>query len=638
MLGFCCLMYIYNNMRPIKLKDLINESYINSSPFSKNLNEDLKYLEQKLIEEGLWDIIKQKVGDATNKTKEILLKPLIKLVVDKIAKDDPQGFSKLQQYADASKLKDLLNHPDIKKKESEIGKEVASVKESLSEAEHDDFIQEYIDAVLDEARVLRDDPRNVKRRERYQQRRAARVGQNPAPVAKKTNPSKVDKSEPSQPKNNEPTAGQNIKKGAEQLGKGIAQGADKLGIAAIEKGGDIMAKAMGGAGKGVQALAQTDAGKAIGGLIGKIYQWTKAHPKLTASAGIALLGLIGTAAAIGSGGIVPLIVGTLGAAGSGAVKGGVIGGAVGAARDAYSQIKGGTKSFKDMDYKQMGKSALKAGGKGAAIGAAVGAGANVLSKAAAGVADVASGQYGKAMKGLGPDNTLRDLTPGEKRNLGVKDGFMDDKGQYKRHSTGPESIKQNYFKVGGEIVTPGEPLTQNQLNAMKMAIDMGNDGNKLYGSELMKQYDTWNAGAESAQTTGQAAAGETVGGGNAQNPVGNDISKQIQAARTDPEVLNAWKEELNTNPAWKKYVEKWSGQATETQGELNNAINSGSDSRTIAQLKAKLYNIKSTLQDLENTPNRNWIRTHLTGEEDPFVTTTRKIFNKNPDLIPKDLR
>ena len=61
-------------MRPIKLKDLINESYINSSPFSKNLNEDLKYLEQKLIEEGLWDIIKQKVGDATNKTKEILLK------------------------------------------------------------------------------------------------------------------------------------------------------------------------------------------------------------------------------------------------------------------------------------------------------------------------------------------------------------------------------------------------------------------------------------------------------------------------------------------------------------------------------------------------------------------------------------
>ena len=215
-------------MRHIKLKDLINESYISSSPFEGNLNDDLKYLEQKLIEEGLWDAIKQKVGDATNKTKEILLKPLIKLVVDKIAKDDPQGFSKLQQYsADQSKIKDLLNHPDIKKKESEIGREVASLKESLSEAEHDDFIQEYIDAVLDEARVLRDDPRNVKRRERYQQRRAARVGQNPAPVPKKTNPSKVDKSKPSQPKNDEPTVGQNIK-----------QGVDKLGVAAIEKGGD----------------------------------------------------------------------------------------------------------------------------------------------------------------------------------------------------------------------------------------------------------------------------------------------------------------------------------------------------------------------------------------------------------------
>lgn len=492
-------------MRHIKLKDLINESYINSSPFEGNLNEDLKYLEQKLIEEGLWDVIKQKVGDASNKTKEILLKPLIKLVVDKIAKDDPQGFSKLQQYsADQSKIKDLLNHPDIKKKESELSREVASVKESLSEAEHDDFIQEYIDAVLDEARVLRDDPRNVKRRERYQQRRAARAGQTPAPAPKKTNPSKVDKSEPSKPKNDEPTAGQNIKQGAAQLGKGIAQGADKFGIAAIEKGGDLMAKAMGGASKGVQALAQTEPGKAVGGLIGKIYQWTKAHPKITAAAGIALLGLIGTAAAIGSGGIAPLIATTVTAAGGGAVKGGAIGAAVGAGKEMYSQIKGGTKSFKDMDYGKVGKAAAKAGGKGAAIGAAVGAGANVLGKAAAGVADVASGQYGKAMKGLGPDNALRDLTPGEKRNLGVKDGFMDDKGQYKRHSTGPESIKQNYFKVGGEIVTPGEPLTQNQLNAMKMAIDMGNDGNKLYGPELMKQYDTWNASAEAAQNLATA--------------------------------------------------------------------------------------------------------------------------------------
>jgi len=398
-------VYIYNNMRPIKLKDLINESYINSNPFSKNLNEDLKYLEQKLIEEGLWDVIKQKVGDATNKTKEILLKPLIKLVVDKIAKDDPQGFSKLQQYADASKLKDLLNHPDIKKKESEIGKEVASVKESLSEAEHDDFIQEYIDAVLDEARVLRDDPRNVKRRERYQQRRTARAGQNPAPAPKKTNPPKVDKSKPSQPKNDEPTAGQNIKQGAAQLGKGIAQGADKLGIAAIEKGGDIMAKAMGGASKGVQALAQTDAGKAVGGLIGKIYQWTKAHPKLTASAGIALLGLIGTAAAIGSGGIVPLIVGTLGAAGSGAVKGGVIGGAVGAAKDAYSQIKGGTKSFKDLDWKKVAAAAKTGLFKGGKYGFIIGGGLHVAGQAMAGISKMAA-----STAKIAGDNTVIDQT------------------------------------------------------------------------------------------------------------------------------------------------------------------------------------------------------------------------------------
>lgn len=404
-------------MRHIKLKDLINESYISSSPFEGNLNEDLKYLEQKLIEEGLWDVIKQKVGDASNKTKEILLKPLIKLVVDKIAKDDPQGFSKLQQYsADQSKIKDLLNHPDIKKKESEIGREVASVKESLSEAEHDDFIQEYIDAVLDEARVLRDDPRNVKRRERYQQRKAARAGQAPSPAAKKTDPAKVDKSKPSQPKNDEPTAGQNIKQGAAQLGKGIAQGADKFGIAAIEKGGDLMAKAMGGVGKGVQALAQTEPGKAVGGLLGKIYQWAKANPKITAAAGIALLGLIGTAAAIGSGGIAPLIATTVAAAGGGAVKGGAIGSAIGAGKEMYSQIKGGTKSFKDMNYGKVGKAALKKGGKGAAIGAAIAGGGNILGKAAAGITKMFSSGHAAS----NPNDFLKDLTPQEERALGIE--------------------------------------------------------------------------------------------------------------------------------------------------------------------------------------------------------------------------
>jgi len=235
---------------------------------------------------------------------------------------------------------------------------------------------------------------------------------------------------------------------------------------------------MGGASKGVQALAQTEPGKAVGGLIGKIYQWAKAHPKITATAGIALLALIGTAAAIGSGGIAPLIVGTLGAAGSGAVKGGVIGGAVGAAKDAYSQIKGGAKSFKDMDYKQMGKSALKAGGKGAAIGAAVAGGTHVAGQAIAGAGKMVGGNAAASNAAQNP--------------------------------AGSNISKQNYSKIGGEVVTPGNPLSQNQLNAMKMAMDMGNDGNKLYGPELMKQYNAWQQGGGSELVNAAQAKASAV--------------------------------------------------------------------------------------------------------------------------------
>jgi hypothetical protein len=497
-------------MRHIKLKDLINESYISSSPFEGNLNEDLKYLEQKLIEEGLWDVIKQKVGDASNKTKEILLKPLIKLVVDKIAKDDPQGFSKLQQYsADQSKIKDSLNHPDIKKKESEIGKEVASVKESLSEAEHGDFIQEYIDAVLDEARVLRDDPRNVKRRERYQQRRAARAGQTPSPASKKTNPDKVDKPEPSQPKNDEPTAGQNIKQGAAQLGKGVAQGADKLGIWAIEKGGDIMTKAMGGASKGVQALAQTEPGKAVGGLIGKIYQWTKAHPKITAAAGIALLALIGTAASIGSGGIAPLIATTVAAAKVGALKGGVIGSAVGAGKEMYSQIKGGTKSFKDMDYGKVGKAALNKGFKGAAIGAAVAGGGNILGKAASGIAKMFSSGHAPS----NPNGFLKDLTPQEQRALGIE-------GKGWAEKFNPDDMKTWKIKPA---INSGEgyrmALKQNELLYKSIT---GNDATELVNAKIPAMQATTAAG-EAAQAKASAASATATG--EFTNQVTNTVSK-----------------------------------------------------------------------------------------------------------------
>ena len=103
-------------------------------------------------------------------------------------------------------------------------------------------------------------------------------------------------------------------------------------------------------------------------------------------------------------------------AGGGALKGGAIGGTIGAAKDAYGQIKGGAKSFKDIDYKQLGKSTLKTGAKGAAIGAAAGAGANVLGKAAAGI----SKMFSSGQVPTNPNSFLRDLTPEEQRALGIE--------------------------------------------------------------------------------------------------------------------------------------------------------------------------------------------------------------------------
>jgi hypothetical protein len=396
-------VYIYNNMQHIKLKTLISEQHKDTSPLAHLLEKDLTYLQERLIEEGLWDTIKQKVGGALEKTgekaKEILVKPLIKVVLDKIAKDDPEGFAKLQQHAqkDPQNIKKLLDHPDIKKQQDKIEKELGNIQENLTEEQAEDFLQEYMDAVLEEARVLRDDPRNIKRRERYAQRKAERS------------------------KQKKPAAGDNIKQGAKQLGKGLGQAADKIGIKAIEKGGDFIKGAADLAKKGLDTQVGQAAKGAVGGLIGKVYGWVKKNPKLSAGIGLGLLGAIFAAASIGSGGIVPLITSTLAAAGGGALKGGAIGGTIGAAKDAYSQIKGGAKSFKDMDYKQLGKSALKTGAKGAAIGAAVGAGANVLGKAALGAKDIASGEYSKAIKGFGPNNDFRDLTPGEKRAYGVND-------------------------------------------------------------------------------------------------------------------------------------------------------------------------------------------------------------------------
>jgi len=410
-------------MRHIKLKDLINEQHMNVSPLAHLLEKDLAYLQERLIEEGLWDTIKQKVGGALEKTgektKELLIKPLIKVILDKWAKDDPQGFAQVQEKPE--NIKKLLDHPSIKREQDKIQQALGNIQETLTEEQAEDFLQEYMDAVLEEAKVLKDDPRNVARRARYAKRKADRLagGNVPTPPkdadAKKEEPSAGDNIKQGDEKKEEPSAGDNIKQGAKQLGKGLGQAADKAGIWAIEKGGDAIKGAKNFIGKGMDTKAGQAAKGAVGGLISKVYAWVKKNPKLSGTVALGLLAAIFTAASIGSGGAVPMITSMLSAAGAGAVKGGIIGGTIGAAKDMYGQIKGGAKSFKDIDYKQVGKAALKTGKKGLAIGAAVGAGADLVGKAALGAKDIASGEYFKAKSG---DSFLQDLTPGEKRNLG----------------------------------------------------------------------------------------------------------------------------------------------------------------------------------------------------------------------------
>lgn len=334
----------------IKEVDKSNNSSARSE-LAEAFEKDLAYLHERLVQEGLWDTFKKKVGDVLDKTsekaKEILIKPLVKVIMDRVAKDDPQGFAQLQQYAsnDPSNIEKLINHPDIKKQQSKVEQELQSVKESITENEAKEFLNEYIEEIISEVRLLKE----------------------------------------------ESEAWTNIKQGSKQLGKGLAQGADKAAIWGIEKGGDALKWAGEKAKQGMETDTGQAAKAAIGGLVSKVYTWVKDHPKLTASVAIGLLGAIFAAASIGSGGIVPLVTSTLTAAGGGAVKGGLVGTAVGAAKDAYSQIKGGAKSFGDMNYAQMAKAGLKTGAKGAAIGAAVGAGANVLGKAAAGVGKAVGG-------------------------------------------------------------------------------------------------------------------------------------------------------------------------------------------------------------------------------------------------------
>jgi len=359
--------------KQIQYNDILSEAFA----------KDVAAFEAYLVQEGLWDTIKQKGSQALGNVKNALLQPLIKMVLAKAAQSDPEGYKKLQAAAqDPQQLQAMLNSPEVQQQQQQISQDVAATAEGV-EYDNEALFEEAINNLI-EARVLSNDPRNVRRRERYAQRKAASKQPAPQPAPAQAEPQDLSSSDvddvPSSATATPPQQSQT-------LGNKVSAG----GANAIRKVGDTVAGAAGKVGQGVQSLAQTGAGKAVGGFISKATNWVKLHPKISVAAALALIAATGGVAAIGAGGIAPLITGALTAGAAGAVKGGVVGGAVGGAKDVYNQLKGNDKGLKDVNWKQAGKAALKTGAKGAAIGAAVGAGGNVLKNALHGVASILQG-------------------------------------------------------------------------------------------------------------------------------------------------------------------------------------------------------------------------------------------------------
>ena len=107
------------------------------------------------------------------------------------------------------------------------------------------------------------------------------------------------------------------------------------------------------------------------GFFGKMMTWAKENP-MKATAALALITAIGGAAAIGSGGLAPLIVHTLAASAIGAAKGGAVGALGGAAVDLYKQKTDPANTGKAIDWKRTGKAALSGAKSGAIGGGAMG--------------------------------------------------------------------------------------------------------------------------------------------------------------------------------------------------------------------------------------------------------------------------
>lgn len=324
-----------------------------------NFEQDLKAFEQYLIKEGLWDTIKQKGTNLVGGAKNALLQPLVKTVLDKIAQSDPEGFKQLQAAAqDPQKLQALLNSPEVQQQQQAISQDVAATAESIDDSIYFEYFNEAYGNLVDEAAV-----------------------QGPGAFLN-----------PGQRGSTAAYAAAQGKKLAQRipqqtLGQKVAGAADKAAIAGLKGIGKAGSAVSGLVGKGAQAIGQSKVGQAAGGFISKATNWIKQNPKISLAAGLALLAATGGAAAVGAGGIAPLITSTLSAGAAGATKGGIAGAAFGGIKNLAQQAQD-AKSLKDINWKQAGKEALKKGAVGAAVGGAVGAGANVLGKAAAGVGKI----------------------------------------------------------------------------------------------------------------------------------------------------------------------------------------------------------------------------------------------------------
>ena len=358
-----------------------------------SFQHDFAAFEQYLIREGLWDTIKQKGANLVGGAKNALLQPLVKTVLDKIAQSDPEGFKQLQAAAqDPQKLQALLNSPEVQQQQQAISQDVAATAESVDEKLYDLYFNEAYKQLMLEA-------------EQQGPGAFLNPGQHGSTAAyAAAQGKKVARRIPQQ-----------------TLGQKIAGTADKAAIAGLKGLGKAGSAVSGLVGKGAQAIGQSKVGQAAGGFIGKATNWIKQHPKISLAAGLALLAATGGAAAVGAGGIAPLITSTLSAGAAGAAKGGVAGAAFGGIKNLAQQAQD-AKSLKDINWKQAGKEALKKGAVGAAVGGAVGAGANVLGKAAAGVGkmvggDAAAGEdwgiqdprYYDAIKGAGARGRAKEI-------------------------------------------------------------------------------------------------------------------------------------------------------------------------------------------------------------------------------------